>query len=74
MAIIDHNYNLKLLRLHAEGKVPTGGLWHADIRHDDWCAVFRGQYCDCDPDIRFVDDATWEREQLTEKMRKRPQP
>jgi hypothetical protein len=59
MAIIEHNYNLKLLRLNAEGKVPREGIWHADIRHDDWCAVFQGQYCDCDPDIRFVRDAEW---------------
>jgi hypothetical protein len=59
----EHNYNLKLLRMEAEGKVPHGpGLWHIDIRHDDWCGGLRGKRCNCDPDIRFVDHATWERE------------
>lgn len=63
MAIVEHNYNLKLLRMDAEGKVPRGpGVWHADIKHDNWCAIFRGQYCNCDPDIRFVDAATWQKE------------
>jgi len=62
MAIVEHNYNLKLLRLNARGKVPKGaGLWHAEIRHDDDCTIFRDQYCDCDPDIRFLDHAAWKR-------------
>lgn len=57
----EQNYNLKLLRLHAEGKVPCGpGLWHADIRHDGWCGLLRGgDRCNCDPDITFLSDAEW---------------
>ncbi|PWT80804.1 MAG: hypothetical protein C5B58_10940 [Acidobacteria bacterium] len=49
-----HNYTLKLLRLHAEGKAPTAGLWRADIRHDEGCGIWNGGRCDCDPAIRFT--------------------
>ena len=55
-----HNYLIKLRRLESECKLQPG-LWHADIRHDDWCGIFRGQRCDCEPDIRIVDDGTWQR-------------
>jgi hypothetical protein len=32
----------------------------------DSCAIFRGQHCNCDPDITFVDDAAWQ--PRTEKL------
>ena len=57
------NYPIKLLRLESESKLPPG-LWHADIRHDDWCGIFRGRHCDCDPDIAIVDDAMWQARNL----------
>jgi hypothetical protein len=64
----EHNYLRKLRKLHAEGKGPHGpGLWHTDIRHDEWCGVFRGGRCNCDPDIRFVDNATWQKRNMTSK-------
>lgn len=46
-----HNYYKKLVQLHAQGQIPTPSLSLVDIHHDDWCGVFRGQYCNCDPDI-----------------------
>jgi hypothetical protein len=52
----EHNYRLKLLKMVADGKVPTSGLWHTNIRHDDWCNSFCGGYCNCDPDIQFVEE------------------
>jgi len=31
---------------------PQGpGLFMADIRHDNWCAIFCDRPCDCDPDL-----------------------
>ena len=24
---------------------------HTNIKHDDWCAFFKGAECDCNPDI-----------------------
>ncbi len=47
-----HNYYKKLMKLHAQGKLPTVGLHEVDICHDDWCRVYRGGYCNCEPDIR----------------------
>lgn len=39
-----HNYMKKLLAMHL-----TPG--HADIYHDDFCEVFKGGFCNCDPTI-----------------------
>jgi hypothetical protein len=51
----DHNFVKKLLDLDAKGKVPqTPGVWHTDVRHDDWCGYLRGRRCNCDPVIRFL--------------------
>jgi hypothetical protein len=42
----------KLIEMHARGETPSVGLSDVDIAHDDWCAVYTGGYCNCDPDIR----------------------
>jgi hypothetical protein len=48
----EHNYQIKLWRLAAEGKLePPPGLWHLDIEHDSWCGSNCGLRCNCDPDI-----------------------
>jgi hypothetical protein len=46
-----HNYYKKLMRLRAAGEIPSGPLTEVDVAHDDWCAVYGGGYCNCDPDI-----------------------
>jgi hypothetical protein len=51
------NYVTKLRRLQAEGKTPQAGVWHTDVRHDIWCAIFRDEPCNCDPEINFIIDA-----------------
>nr|MBC7245426.1 hypothetical protein [Chloroflexota bacterium] len=28
------------------------GVHDVDVYHDDWCAIFRGGWCNCDPWIR----------------------
>jgi hypothetical protein len=31
---------------------PTpGAVSVINVQHDDWCAIFQGEPCDCDPDI-----------------------
>jgi len=30
---------------------PKPGLSHAYVFHDDWCAIFKGGTCDCNPDV-----------------------
>ena len=48
-----HNYRLKFERLYAEGKIHVllGSRNNIDVGHDDGCGVYRGGFCDCDPDI-----------------------
>lgn len=48
-----HNYFRKLLLLHAAGLVPTGCVAEVTYFHDDWCAIYLGGYCNCDPDIQL---------------------
>lgn len=43
------NYLDRVLDLGAEAK--KGTLTMVSIRHDDWCGIFRGGDCDCDPDV-----------------------
>jgi hypothetical protein len=48
-----HNYYQKLIQLHEQGQIPLGSLTEVDICHDDWCAIYQGGYCNCDPDINL---------------------
>jgi hypothetical protein len=51
-----HNYFKKLMKLVAEAQLSAGSLAAVDIYHDDWCGVYRGQYCNCDPQIKLGGD------------------
>ena len=51
--LLRHNYYKKLLKLYEQGKLRTPNLTLLDIYHDEWCAINRGGYCNCDPDIRL---------------------
>jgi hypothetical protein len=55
-----HNYYAKLMKLYAQGQIPTKSLTEVDIYHDDWCAIYRGGYCNCDPHIRLRLPPGWE--------------
>jgi hypothetical protein len=37
------------------GAVATfpGRLTDVDICHDDWCRIYQGGYCNCDPEIHL---------------------
>jgi hypothetical protein len=48
-----HDYFKKLLELYHQGKIRAPDLIEVDVYHDDWCGVYRGQYCNCDPDIEL---------------------
>lgn len=30
------------------------GFYHVDIFHDDWCDIFHGGYCNCNPNIKPI--------------------
>jgi hypothetical protein len=46
------NYVRKLLYLYRLGALPAG-VHRVDIRHDDWCAHWQDQPCNCDPHVRL---------------------
>jgi hypothetical protein len=48
------NYLKKLAKLQVS--LPPGRVSHAVIRHDQWCAVYQGRACDCDPDVSLHAD------------------
>ncbi len=46
------NYMKKLLPIGLA--LPRGTLWDATCYHDNWCGIYDGRHCDCDPDIVIV--------------------
>jgi hypothetical protein len=65
-----HNYLKKLERLQHEGKVPAekGKSYDAKIAHDDWCHVYNGGECNCDPAISFVEITEKNSEQVAKQI------
>jgi len=47
----EHNYMLKILRMQRDGLLPAGIVGDIDVKHDDWCDVYRGGFCNCDCDV-----------------------
>lgn len=47
------NYRVKLDRAAADGRlqVQPGTVSILNVRHDDWCSIFKGGACNCNPDI-----------------------
>lgn len=65
-----HNYEKKIARLRREGKVPVekGRLYDAKVAHDDWCLIYSGGECNCDPDISFVEITNQNQDQLARQI------
>ena len=42
---------IRILFEHLRNAPLEGAVTHVEIFHDDWCGVFRGAACDCEPDI-----------------------
>jgi hypothetical protein len=55
----EHNYYKKLMNLVEAGKLPRGCITEVDICHDDWCRIYSGGYCNCDPEIKLRPPAEW---------------
>ena len=47
------NYLLMIQRLFALGAIAPAALTFAVFEHDDWCAIHRGESCDCHPNARL---------------------
>lgn len=41
---------LRQVRQHLESE-PEPDVYHQYIAHDDWCGIWSGRECDCDPDV-----------------------
>ncbi|MCI0464975.1 MAG: hypothetical protein L0Z62_49265 [Gemmataceae bacterium] len=48
-----HNYYRKLIELFEQSKHSAELLQEVDIYHDDWCDIYRGGYCNCDPEVEL---------------------
>jgi hypothetical protein len=49
----DH-YLKKVLALQRAGLIPAIGAAQIHARHDAWCAIFSGGFCDCDPIVEVL--------------------
>ena len=47
----NHVKKLRAMLARGELKMKPGALSHLMIAHDDWCAIFKGGVCNCDPYI-----------------------
>jgi hypothetical protein len=47
----EHNYQKEFRRLVRAGVLKTGEISLINVVHDDWCAIYGGSVCDCNPDI-----------------------
>jgi len=43
--------------LRAARKAKPGTVTQIRVYHDDWCSVFRGGLCDCNPEVTVADAA-----------------
>ena len=54
-----HNYFPKVMELIERGEVPPARVSEVDIYHDDWCRIYRGGYCNCDPEVKLRPPPEW---------------
>jgi len=51
---LEHNYTAKVLAIARAN--PGTGLKNIAVCHDDWCAIYKGGYCNCEPDVTIMDN------------------
>ena len=49
----EHNYLTPIFEAIANEQPDRGRLTIVNISHDDWCEVYRGELCNCNPEISF---------------------
>ena len=48
------NYIRKIQYLVKVGAIPVdAGVNHLDVLHDNWCAIFKGKPCNCNPEVHL---------------------
>jgi hypothetical protein len=48
-----HNYYRKVMELVERGELPPDRVSEVDVYHDDWCRIYHGGYCNCNPEVRL---------------------
>lgn len=48
------NYVKKMQELFDAGVIKRGDVLNVLVAHDDWCAIYDGKPCNCEPDILDV--------------------
>ncbi|RYX81045.1 hypothetical protein EON83_25810 [bacterium] len=46
-----HNYLKHLFELQAIGNMKEGTVTTVTVAHDDWCQIFKGGKCNCNPTL-----------------------
>lgn len=46
-----HEYLKRLNKAHESGIIEYGRVTNVEVQHDDWCGVYSGKHCNCDPEI-----------------------
>lgn len=46
-----HNYLKIIENMYANGAFKPGVLSNVEAQHDDWCDIYKGGFCNCNPDI-----------------------
>ena len=54
------NYHAKVMELakNNPGLFQLGKITHVNVAHDDWCDVYEGRACNCNPDVKLATDET----------------
>ena len=40
-------------------RLGAGSVTHVFVAHDDWCRLWRGRSCNCEPELRICRGAIW---------------
>lgn len=49
---------MKRLQLAQSGLIAIGGFIETSVSHDDYCAIYKGGKCNCDPDITAMTESS----------------
>lgn len=42
---------LKQVLKHVKDVPPGQIVLHVEVQHDDWCGIYEGRSCDCEPSV-----------------------
>ena len=46
-----HNYQIVIAWFSKQRAYVAGTVSNTTVKHDDWCAIYNGGYCNCKPEI-----------------------